>query len=935
MDINLCVQETAEVIIDYDMLIGGGTTENRGHFIVNALLSLGENGRIFNYGLFSGFGTIQNDGVIHSRRGFVFDEENIAGNFLREDYDVSALASEERKRAAYFDLTNETKIEKFYTSPKFGVRVFGNYILPLPGEEQDFLKDERNTKTSAFFLESGYNMILNCNEDKECPASIVSLKGYSGGNIGAVDPVDHTVILEKIGGARLHITGENSWYNGVFNIREGVVDVATEGSMFGGDINLYGGSELIWRGGPKDQYNKPTITLHNGSTLSFILPEDVNNKVFSVYGQIKTDANYNQAGVSPAVVNIESGTIYIKSDCSKFYGELEIEPNATLIIRKDENNEGQMFGGSVSVTNGKSILIDTDQGLSPMHIKKGKISLENKSELNNGGKIKKMTVEKDATIHNNIDHADFYNLTIDGGTLEFGEWVESATFHGPTYFGSTLDTRDGKIMKIVCVEDRVVGEEVDYPAGEDHGADNGRLKIGYRPDGSISGGNMEWLLDFDPQSGKADSIEAVGVDIAEGSQGIILARYKLLSEPTEEAYIFQLLTLTGPGEPYPHLTVTDQTYDAASGTYRLYAEGGNGCVTLRKEAATGEAKKPVGGNQATEKPNEMPAEETKKPDGGNPTTEKPNTMPAEETKKPDEAEKSINSDYLPIRLLHCAMLSNLVNIHDALYETFPEYYANTFGRGHRIWGKSFINSCNIDTIQNKKIDISGYSIILGCDMKAIAMKNNFSIVPTIFVAYSREDLAYCKRTANSDCVVTGIKTALFNNHCSIEAIGSYGFIGTHGYNGKENCGVKSHVFSAAAKGLLQVPLHEKITLNLNLAAYYSYALTEDFEFKCRQLRHKNLSSTALLPGLNLQIGDDKFKTTIGTRFNKRFGGEIETSFDGKPVQAIDRISNDNFESQISIIGKIGKFTEANLEINKIIGSRKGFSARLTLFCVIS
>ncbi|MDR2681739.1 MAG: hypothetical protein LBB29_01675 [Holosporaceae bacterium] len=293
----------------------------------------------------------------------------------------------------------------------------------------------------------GHSNFDNLPSDAKFGGSIFSIDGYideisPSTGLGEVEPVDKaTTVNQKSGYVRYY--GDNSWYNGVFTVASGATaDIDTTGSIFGGDINLETGAKLIWRGGAKDPNNKPTITMLEGSQLDFVLPQTGADNIFSVYGIIKTEET-----VSDAQINIESGTIFIKNDCSGFKGHLDVQDGARVIVRRDVGSSGQhhgkMFGGTVATAG--SFFLDTDNGLESLYLTKGQVHLTGTEDSAENCLQKNVHNGPDTEVINELENAVFYKFVIDGVKFTLGKNLHYARFLGTSYVASSIDTMDGVI----------------------------------------------------------------------------------------------------------------------------------------------------------------------------------------------------------------------------------------------------------------------------------------------------------------------------------------------------------------------------------------------------------------------------------------------------------------------------------------------------------
>ncbi|MDR1333186.1 MAG: hypothetical protein LBJ69_02160, partial [Holosporales bacterium] len=246
--------------------------------------------------------------------------------------------------------------------------------------------------------------------DRHCPL----FGGWSENREGPGDPV-------------AIYAGDNSWYNGVYNLHSGGAVFTPDGAMFGGQINLgqigdervvdigmgpqivsYDGDtlyadiqdsdetkknlaiayaeqtppvEMECQGGSKDEYNRSIVNMNGNSTLFFNIPQDENgNRIFSFYGSMN--------GTPSDRLIFENGTVLVKGDCSGFKGKIGVRNGASFIMRSSDATSssqyvGKIFGGSIYVIgedgnpdpNG-TFTVSPSDGITPANMECGEMVLK-------------------------------------------------------------------------------------------------------------------------------------------------------------------------------------------------------------------------------------------------------------------------------------------------------------------------------------------------------------------------------------------------------------------------------------------------------------------------------------------------------------------------------------------------------------------------------
>jgi hypothetical protein len=652
-------------------------------------------------------------------------------------------------------------------------------------------------------------------------SAFYSILGYTSYDpveeYGETDPVDpSTSIVQDVGAeTTVQYNNDNSWFNGVFRVKSGVAEFTASGAVPGGDIYIENGSSFIWHGGAKDKNNRPTIFLSDDSKLTFNLNVD---SIFSVYGKIQSTPG--------AELHFEKGIIYIKNDCSGYQGDFFIEDGATFHIRTDGDHKGKMFGGRLK-SNGNVTLL-TNQGVSPLTLTSGTLTLmrDEADATVESFIVQDLSVGEDAVVNADLEdafidnlllsgtlnaskNATFYNADIAGGTCKLMDGVNRLTFTGTTTWGSRLITTDNVIADVTFQALKI---------RDDH--------------------DMLWELDLDPQTNTADHM-TVGEMFFTGDSSLVIDKFKLLSSPTAESHVFEVLSILNNGN-YPNIRIDAK--DEVTGTlgiYKLYAEGGPGCITLRIPDAAFRDATPI-------------------------------------------QLSTIQDSVVPLKSIHQSLINSAVGFHGYV---FDESKVN-LGK-YRFWDKTY--SGKVDTkLSDTKIDNTEYGTIFGCDFRSAKFDDDTYFMPTVFFNYSTGRSAYDEegksKKGRVEKYMFGVKGSLFAGNNIFEAIGSYGFIGS---NLKE-LGIKksklhSNIFSVSAK----ISRYCGITNNAGLKPEFmvtgSYAVNGDYREESTTVKNKNTLKCTLSPGLFIVSEKKKIAWSVGARCNYEIGKEMKSEFSGDDV----------------------------------------------------
>ncbi|MDR2598558.1 MAG: autotransporter outer membrane beta-barrel domain-containing protein, partial [Holosporales bacterium] len=667
-------------------------------------------------------------------------------------------------------------------------------------------------------------LIPDLTGSQDLRAAFYSIDGYTSytdDGYGETVPVDQTteVIQEVSDGTTVHYLNDNSWFNGVFEINSGIAEIAEAGAIPGGDIILRNESSLIWHGGAKDNNNRPTVILHDKSKLTFDLSPGA---LFSVYGRIESDG-------PAAEVHFDAGEVYIKEDCSGFVGTVFVANGATFVIRKDKDHRGQMFSGSMQVQG--NAVVKTNQGMSPLSLSTGTLTFK-KDDLDEEPEafnIDKLTVGEEAVVFADLEganindavisgkihvskNANFSNLDVSGGTIQLMSGVQSVSFAGETIFGSRLVTTDNVIADVTFEALRI---------RDDH--------------------DMFWELDLDPKTNTGDHMSVGEMFFTSGSS-LVIDKFKLLNSPTAESHVFEILSILNGGS-YPNIRIdaTDEVV-GTYGTYKLYAEGGPGCVTLRIPNAAFRDATPI-------------------------------------------QVSTINNSAVPLKNIHQPLLNSAVSFHEYV---FDESIGNASIGKYRFWDKTYSGESDLK-LPDTKINNAEHGTIFGCDFRGAKLSDSTYVMPTAFFNYSTGRTAYNEdgksRKGRIAKYMFGVKGSFFTGKTILEAIGSYGFIGSDLRElGIKKSKMHSNIFSVSAKVSRYCDIARRTGLRPEFMVTGSYAINGNYTSESTVIKNKNTLKCTLSPGLFVVSGNGKVTWSVGARCNYEIGKEMKSEFSGDVVE---------------------------------------------------
>ncbi len=170
-------------------------------------------------------------------------------------------------------------------------------------------------------------------------------------------------------------SGNNSWFNGVWNLQRGGVIIPSDGEIFGGRISIgkvgegYGDAkaayeaastaadgtatpvEFEWQGGAKDEYNRPDIYMNGNASMYLNFTAD--NASGSIYQGIFPDAQVYQIDSDGNLVTNESEDTAVSKNylinTDNGVKRVAISGKANVKISFEEHDSDMPFNAKVDV----------------------------------------------------------------------------------------------------------------------------------------------------------------------------------------------------------------------------------------------------------------------------------------------------------------------------------------------------------------------------------------------------------------------------------------------------------------------------------------------------------------------------------------------------------------------------------------------------------
>jgi hypothetical protein len=715
-------------------------------------------------------------------------------------------------------------------------------------------------------------------------------------------------------------SGDNSWYNGVFELKEGGAIIDERGSIFGGKIVMYPFTELEWRGGPKDEFNRPTIIMQEGSSLFFNLRSA--DETFSFYGNIKGDES--------ARLIFENGTVLVKGDLSEFKGTIVVVRGGKFIVTSSDATssseyEGKFPGGVIYQTEANGELatafvddnsattIDTATGVENLNINNGytivknsdatgTVALRNSSvskgafvSMDGKSEIKKSVIEGVVIVKGDMDAQD---VTINGGVLAFE--------------GGSLTTENLTAGSTIAFWGNRHTERINV---QNSGASGGTTFT------ITDGHTLKFYADVNPSTNQIDQINTLNDTIVNPGNGIQIGGLNFMNKPTADEYYFDVLTgaavnttpitigavygtnpatfavydnatftVSGGGSPPPYLSAdTIYTYTATGAAFPVTLSDGVGIVDIdgRRYYIYGSEYAGPGKILIT----------------------------------------TIPRGILPIEMIHLSGLNMIPSIYDII--TDYGYIEKEEIIKYNFWNKTFAEIDKYPTSGNSSIKSHDYGTIFGFDAKPTQLqKYNAFIMPTIFGGTVRRNITYNSFKAKQEEYIVGGKLALFNKKVNTELITSYGFMRTKLNSDLLDIrNLKSHLFSVGGKLGYNIQMNKCLSLRPDILADYSLVKTAKVNSSLiKNIKNGNIHRIDVVPGLSLVCEKMSWKTILSVKHHSRFGTKSKIVAEKLAVKNEDKLKKSHMEYAIDITKHGQNKGKFGIKLAKTTHGINGFKA---------
>ncbi|MDR2794344.1 MAG: autotransporter domain-containing protein [Holosporaceae bacterium] len=224
------------------------------------------------------------------------------------------------------------------------------------------------------------------------------------------------------------------------------------------------------------------------------------------------------------------------------------------------------------------------------------------------------------------------------------------------------------------------------------------------------------------------------------------------------------------------------------------------------------------------------------------------------------------------------------------------------------------------------LNTRGNDTVFGADAKPIVLEDGSRLVTSVFAGCLKENNRYSVNS-NNNCTIGGMKLSwISENYGSASLICSYAAV----RNGNPDCVLRSHAFSLSSRYTNDLPLVKNISLVPLAQLDFAHVISENTKVKNTRITQENSNNLRASVGTNLQFYSDKFKASLGAKFNKKFGKEGNKSFNNINIRSPHKISASYVEYNAQISGRINNNVNVDLAVGKSSGGRKGISANLTL-----
>ncbi len=985
----------------YSIHQNNGEIRNNGEIAITAGNTLQNNGAIYNFNRIVGEGTI-----LHSPQGRIYNHASFE-QYLPPDawqqYEVppgSTVPEEVARRygqAAYIELVNRSQCgirtfcrwQSSFVSDDLNIPDRGVHIELLT--DTSALYDPAREQTAILHRDHSTVHIDSAASDVNIYPSFFSLDGYTGTHPYVIPNPDREVVIRKTGDHHATFHGDNSWFNGAFNLEEGTASVLDTGKMFGGDVNLSSGTTLVWHGGAKDEYNCPKIEIAPSATLDFVLP-DGQNSIFSLYGSISGAPDVTDPTNVPNVV-FSQGTVYVKGDCSGFTGDVTVKHGSQFVIKKSDAGstteyEGKMFGGKLIILdehgNPGQISIKSNSGLTPMHLIDGTVDILDDDtpnlpdgsqtidtlEIDQGAKVnlakEAQSLMKDSVIQGELEVSAGNNLILqdvqlNGGVLNLtGTDLKNIIIQGTLKVGSTITALNNTCPHIGTPG--LAGALIQF---DSQGADA-----------------LHIYCCADPQKGDSFRMEfanTTGGDVPNNK--IIMEHIRLLSPMTEEQFVLQVLHLTDINAVYPQMEASENLIiegapgvDVTGIMGTIVGDGRNGLFRLYR---TGD-------------------DEWEYVDGLTP-----------------EQLSALNVALIPLERMHAVGMSTANNLIDAIDSRDMDYddidfgsddfggshfgdsgfgggdsgnssFGDSgFGGGSSGSGGSFgsgdsgssssksnnygnngsgsnnaknsnsknnaskgINSRRIKNTRHfwniisadsstfkmnnrKNLDSNLYSHVMGYDFSKIQTSNGVAVRPMVYGGYSISNMDMPKdKTANQTNLLFGGGVNLNKNNTNFRLTSTYNVLkSTNHHPTYEKTEIKSHMLCFNGKAKHTFKFSNGVWVSTEMKVCSSTVQTHSSDKTHLNAEHATANVITASPSVAVSYRDKACVAEVKVTHHKTVGAKIKTTILNQNLKIVD--GNKNFtDFSVQFKTQIASFVNVGCSVTKSVGDKNGLQGEV-------
>ncbi|MDR2666786.1 MAG: hypothetical protein LBB34_01550 [Holosporales bacterium] len=728
--------------------------------------------------------------------------------------------------------------------------------------------------------------------------------------------------------------GDNSWYNGVFELKEGGAIISSEGAIFGGKTVVHECTELEWQGGAKDEFNRPTIIMRENSALYFNLQDEL----FSFYGSIE--------GPESAKLVFEKGTVLIKGDLSKFKGKVIVVKGANFEVRSSDAESSSEYTGKFpegviyqTEANGElatavvsdltATTIDTATGVQNLAINNGYTVVKNTEGGGgvtlNGSSIGKgafVSVDGESEVKNNkiegvlIAKGDMKaeNVTINGGVLAIEKG--SLTTENLTA-GSTIVLWGNTKIDSVNIQN----------SGSSHTGTSFTITDGH---------TLKFYADVNPAGKQIDNINTLDSTIVHSGNGMQIGGLNFLNRPSADEYYFDVLS--GAAVNSTPITI-GAIYGSNPATFVLY-EGAAFSTTSGSSPPSGTESGTDFGSDViyTYTATKTPIPVTLSNGVGIVDidgkryyiygSEQAGPGKILMTTIPRGSSSEIDS-ILPIETIHLSGLNAISSIYDMITEYYG-YIEKEEIIKYNFWNKTFAGIDKYSTIDSLDVvKAHDYGTIFGLDAKPTQLrKYDTFVMPTIFGGMIRRNVTYNSSKARQEEYMVGGKFALFNRRINAELITSYGFIRTKATpNPLDIKDFKSHIFSIGSKFGFNIQAGRYVVLHPDILTDYSFIKTAKVgNSLIENVRNGNINRIDVVPGLSLVYDKKSWRAILSAKYYRRFGTKPKITTDTVVIKNVDKLKKGYIEYAIDITKHNPNKGKFGIKLAKTTHGVNGFKA---------